>query len=157
MANKQLDEHFIPVVTKADGNCLYNATSIAVNGSDNLQKIIRLALAAIFFKHESFFKNVIEKTSGSNGYTFDQIVNDSAKNHQWGCEQHIFALSILFERPFHIYTNHHEIAYNGFKEKQNQEPVSILLFNRHFTALLPVNFKLAENNRVTNQFCKFSI
>jgi hypothetical protein len=135
LKNRQLD-FFNPVLTTANGNCLYNAVSIALDGSERLCYLIKIALAFIFFKEKVFFKKIITETSGSN--SFQQVANDSARNYAWGSEYHIFALSVLLERPLHIYSEANDLEYTGSEKGKDNLAVSIFHSNCHFTALLPV-------------------
>ncbi|CAF0717108.1 unnamed protein product [Brachionus calyciflorus] len=54
-------ENGVPFHTTGDGNCLYNALSIALKGDETLSKDLRLAMVFIIFEHENYFRQLSKK------------------------------------------------------------------------------------------------
>ena len=58
---EEVSKDFVPIYTSPDGNCLFNAISINLCGSEALSLKIKLASLFICFEYEDFLRNFIIK------------------------------------------------------------------------------------------------
>ena len=47
-------QHFVPLRSTGDGNCLFNSTSITLHGAENLTGLLRLPVTCELLAHSEF-------------------------------------------------------------------------------------------------------
>ena len=82
--------------TTPDGNCLYNAVSLALYGNKSNAGNIKLAMIFIFFEYEEYFRKLSQRFEPAVFET--QVINSSTLG-VFGNSFNIIALSLLFLRP----------------------------------------------------------
>ena len=145
-----LSEKFIPIVCRADGNCLYNALSIIYFGSknENLFFILKICSLFIFFEYIEFFEHVLKNLKYQ--FSFRKMVTSTAKQNSWGNELNLTALNILIDRQIFCFINSQgRIEYNRYKYsfiENKKEPILIGLENLHFFPIL-----INKNEQIDNK------
>ena len=107
---------FKPVRTTGDGNCLFSAISITINGNESITHVLRVLWAYGLYKH----KQVILEAFRHAYPNRDPIQYIGT----WGSDHHILALSFLLNRPI--------LQYNTFYHTHNGAQ-SLTLLNIHTT------------------------
>ncbi|CAF0913894.1 unnamed protein product [Brachionus calyciflorus] len=90
------------VSTTGDGNCLYNAISLSLCGTEEMSKEIKLGMIFIYFEYEKYFRKVFEKSGYE--YNYEKMIEKSATMGVFGNEFNMLALSCLFMRPINCYS-----------------------------------------------------
>ncbi len=147
---------FLPILTTGNGNCLYNAISIILNGTEEHFYEIKLGLLFIIFEHEKYFRNVLEKTGSY--HSFEKFVEIIATSFSWGDEYCQLGISVLLDRPLNVYSidpsnnipYSHEYCVNS--ETLKKKPINIAFILNHFTALLSNNDNAVAHKPKINQF-----
>ena len=93
------------VPTNGDGSCLYNGLSLTLTGSENSSKLLRVLCAYAFMKHKHRMLQVF-----TNAYHYQNPVdvysvslNNAVDITEWGTDHHVFALSLVLNRPIFQY------------------------------------------------------
>ena len=94
---------FKPIATTGDGNCMYNALSLAFCGTECLSVVIRLLTAYALIKHRAAMISALSHIyfSGNNEQhvqMFTDTVHKAIHLGVWGTDLHLFPLSLL-NRP----------------------------------------------------------
>ncbi|CAF1012340.1 unnamed protein product [Brachionus calyciflorus] len=131
--------------TTGNGDCLYNAISLALVGNELISNDIKLAMVFIFLDYEDYFRKIVESFKYSS--SFESKVVDSASLGVYGNEFNMIALSMLFLRPIKCYSLHN-IALNVNTSKKFALPIYPSLKNEHFTPIIPLNeyFQIGQTN-----------
>ena len=129
-------------MTIPDGNCFYNAISIALYHHENYSNLLRLANVYILSLYDSYFQNVCFKTCIN--YTFEKLIESTCKDKTWANEINVLAMTIVLDRPIAIWSKnlYHETTYTltfCTPQQYNKQYIHIILQDRHFTALLSKN------------------
>ena len=95
---------FKPIATTGDGNCMYNALSLAFCGTERLSVVIRLLTAYAVIKHRNAMIDALSYIYFSgNSEQHVQMLTDTVHKAihlgVWGTDLHLFPLSLLLNRP----------------------------------------------------------
>lgn len=122
-------DNYLPVKTRADGNCLWNIVSICLFNNEAMSDVLRFISTYIIIKDKTLYKELIRTTiMASNDYLYFQNINDhnpsqnfedyinnitneklnqiilSARNlADWGNVYHLLSLAIAFEINIFVY------------------------------------------------------
>ncbi len=153
-------EYYTPVTTSPDGNCLFNAISICLSGSENLSATLRVVASFTILKNIELFERWLHQ-----GESIFELLKTAWTRSEWGNEYHLQALCMALKRPVYQYTgftnangNVHfanattaelqqyfvlkaagtaqHLVYK-FMGQANRAPIACILQHQHFTALLP--------------------
>ena len=99
---------FKPIVTTGDGNCMYNALSLAVCGTEHLSVVIRLLTTYALVKHRTAMIEALSHIyfSGNHEQRVQMLIETMHKAIHlgvWGTDLHLFSLSLLLNRPIFSY------------------------------------------------------
>ena len=70
-------QQFLPLRSMADGNCLFNSTSIVLQGDDKLAGLLQLLVTCELIAHSEFYANhpqLKEMTSGEGVYKLQNLI-----------------------------------------------------------------------------------
>ena len=103
-----LCETFKPIHTTGNGNCCFNALSLTLTGSQQLHALIRLLAAYALVKYRALIRQAfVDSYQNSSSQGIDRMYNSSLREavtmHAWASDHHLFALSVLFDRPIFVY------------------------------------------------------
>ena len=103
-----LCETFKPIHTTGNGNCCFNALSLTLTGSQQLHALIRLLAAYALVKYRALIRQTfVDAYQNASSQGIDRMYNSSLREavtmHAWASDHHLFALSVLFERPIFVY------------------------------------------------------
>ena len=107
LSHPLLFQTFKPVVTTGDGNCLYHALSLTLTGSESCTPLMRLLTAHALVKHKEIMLSAFARAYPSSSLEdhklkFENALFKAVRVSDWGTDYHIFALSMLLNRPtFH--------------------------------------------------------
>ena len=121
VANCQSDETAISLVSKSNGNCLYNSASILIIGTDNLASVLRALVSIELFLHRQFYakhpyleekisaipdKSLLEfclKSISTDGVSHEEAICREAisncNTREWSSMICMFALSSVLKSP----------------------------------------------------------
>ena len=89
-----------PISVKGDGNCLFNAISVALFGHENASSEIRLKTFFEMSDHAMFYERVHAKTQiPAISPTFAQATKHCQQNGNWACAWTFHAASTVIARP----------------------------------------------------------
>ena len=89
-----------PISVKGDGNCLFNAISVALFGHENAYSEIRLKTFFEMSDHAMFYERVHAKTQiTAISPTFAQATKHCQQNGNWACAWTFHAASTVIARP----------------------------------------------------------
>lgn len=131
--------NFVPIRINPDGNCFYYAISMFLFGNSDYFKVIRIGILFMLFDIEDKISEILVR----RGYnkTIANIAYDLIKDRAWASDIIIGILSLLLKRPIYNYSiNDFKKSMNFIfildREYENNEPVTIALYNYHFVPLL---------------------
>ena len=91
---------------------MYHALSLTLTGTQTITDLMRLLTAHALVKHKQTMLSAFLDAFGSQSVRYDahKEFNDTLKQadsiDQWGTDYHLFALSMLLDRPiFHYMTS----------------------------------------------------
>ena len=93
---EQVSKDYVPIFTSPNGNCLFNAISINLCGSEAQSLGIKLASIFICFEYEEFLRYFISK--GNYRLNFESFILKLTKG-EWGCDLNLLTTSLLHARP----------------------------------------------------------
>ena len=96
-----------PVRTTGDGNCMYNALSLTLTGTEQFSDLIRLLCAYALVKYKDTMISAFADAFPSNTEaSHEQMYHrTSLQVGVWGTDSQLFPLSLLMNRPiFHCNT-----------------------------------------------------
>ena len=96
-------QYYEPVITTADGNCFYHAISLQLFGHENHSTRLRLANVYVLNQYESYFRDICLKTCTS--YTYEQLLEQTAKDTKWANEINVLAMTIVIDRPILLWSH----------------------------------------------------
>lgn len=89
-----------PISVKGDGNCLFNAISVALFGHENVSSEIRLKIFFEMSDHAMFYERVHAKTQiPAISPTFALATKHCQQNGNWACAWTFHAASTVIARP----------------------------------------------------------
>ena len=99
---------FKPIRTTGDGNCMYNALSLAFCGTEYLSIIIRLLTTYALVKHRTAMIDALSHIyfNGNHEQHIQALTDTMHKAIHlgvWGTDLHLFSLSLLLNRPIFSY------------------------------------------------------
>ena len=106
-----------PVVTTADGDCMYHALSRVVCGSEQLSLTFRVLMAYATVKYMNVMANSLRDAFPLLSHAqcvqkCNTLLLQALRVGTWGCDQHLFLLSLLLNRPIFIFNTFY-ITDNG--------------------------------------------
>ena len=109
LSHPLLFQTFKPVVTTGDGNCLYHALSLTLTGSESCTPLMRLLTAHALVKHKEIMLSAFACAYPSSSFEdhklkFETALFKAVRVSDWGTDYHIFALSMLLNRPIFQYS-----------------------------------------------------
>ena len=94
-----------PVVTSGDGNCLFNALSLTLGGTEDLSAVLRLLCVYGLLKYKVTMVRAIARAWGSSRandmYSRDLFI--AVRSGEWGTDDHLFVMSLLLNRPVFLF------------------------------------------------------
>ena len=106
-------EIFIPFVTTANGDCLWNMISLSLIGNESLTRVLRLltALCMLLMK-KSFIKLIKEQYESTHTphavnrafIKFQEYIRIALTDAEWGSSYHLIALSTVLGKNIYIYS-----------------------------------------------------
>ena len=89
---EQVSKDYVPIFTSPNGNCLFNAISINLCGSEAQSLGIKLASIFICFEYEEFLRYFISK--GNYRLNFENLILKLTKIGEWGCDVNLLTTSL---------------------------------------------------------------
>ena len=114
-----------PVVTRGDGNCMYNALSLVLSSSQELHALIRLLCVYALLKHKSVIIEALndsyrqERSRPNILRMYTQALREAVTLGAWGSDHHLFALSLVLGRPIFMFHSFYETP-SGSSHRQLQ-------------------------------------
>ncbi|CAC5390820.1 unnamed protein product [Mytilus coruscus] len=122
---------YIPVHTQARGNCLWEMISIGLCNKKVLMKTLRVLTAYTLLEHQIHFEQLLAADRSIAKPVldeFDDLTKTALTNKAWGNEYHLYALSIILQRPIYIYST---FKINIFRyEKCNASELKVMFDNK---------------------------
>ena len=115
-------QQFLPLRSTADGNCLFNSTSIVLQGDEKLAGLLRLLVTCELIAHSEFYANdpqLKEMTSGEGAYKLQNLIvvllsdETASKAYNGKADTVSDAINVLarvVSRPWVYATLYHTIA-----------------------------------------------
>ena len=100
-------KEYVPIKTPGDGNCLFHAVSLSLNGKLNLTRHLRLLAAYSIVQNRDKFLQIIQADCAhiQNNLTphkyLEYIIYVARKWTEWGNEYHLLVLSVGFQRDIY--------------------------------------------------------
>ena len=151
----EIDDYY-PCTTNGNGNCLYNAISINLYGSEEYFYIIKTCMLSIFFEYQEYFRNILPKINLNN--SFEKFIELVATPDSWGDDICQIAISILLNRPLYCFSIDpnknipYSYEYCVNQSYSKQEALNIAFISNHFVALLPKNIDPKTPKPIENQY-----
>ncbi|CAF1132865.1 unnamed protein product, partial [Brachionus calyciflorus] len=97
----KLDSQFYPIISKPDGNCLYNSLSLLLFKNEEHAFLIKACSIFTLLKFQEFFRHLIREYC----YTFDfsDFVKNSSRRNEWGTELNILSIAIMLQKTIYCY------------------------------------------------------
>ena len=128
----------VPLKTSGDNRCLFHAISLCLYGSEKFTHLIKISCVFTLLNNESYFKKVLKQQDCM--LSFEKLVENNGDNDVWGDHFSLMALSILIRRPIYTYSSYKNSCSNTNPFNYSSMPVKIILFNSHFSAIVPFNY-----------------
>ena len=98
----------IHVYTSPDDNCMYNALSTTVCGSERLTELFHLLTAYAVVKYRHVLIDALRdafpfQTHEEHVRKCNTLIVQAITIRSWGSDYHMFALSLLLDRPILVY------------------------------------------------------
>jgi hypothetical protein len=99
-----------PIRTTGDGNCMYNALSLTLTGTEQFSHLIRLLCAYALVKYKEVMISALadafpSNTQASHEEMYHRALLEALQVGVWGTDSQLFPLSLLMNRPvFHYNT-----------------------------------------------------
>ena len=145
---ERVSQDFVPIYTSPNGNCLFNAISINLYGSESQSLKIKLASLFICFEYEKSLRDFVIKSKFR--LNFETLVLNLAKIGEWGCDFNLLTSSLLLARPVYSYSffSNNSLFSDPFKFF-GKDPVVLFNKDSHFVAALRLNY----NSKVSIPRC----
>ena len=94
-----------PIVTSGDGNCMFNALSLTIAGSEHLSAILRLLCVYGLVKYKDTMFRAIARAWGSSRANdlYFRNLHIFLRNGAWGTDDHLFVMSLVLNRPIFLF------------------------------------------------------
>lgn len=153
-----LFQTFEPIETTGDGSCLFHALSLTLTGNETCTDLIRLLTAHALVKYKQIMINAFHDayplcTEQDLQLKFNTAIYEAVNVHKWGTDHHLFALSLLLDRPIFQYStdpNHHIPATNTVEQLAQRFLSSELGTRTHLIYCTSVHRALLSNGDVSN-------
>ena len=129
---------FVFPKTTGDGNCLYNAISLVLFGDENKMETVKLSMLFSSFEYETFIRKYLGKFQQS----FEQFIEVTTRDKEWGNDDNFIGLSIATLRPIYSLTSTSDLWCNP--TSSTRDPIIICNHDEHFTAAV----KISQNAQV---------
>ena len=99
LSHPLLLQTFKPIRTTGDGNCLYHAL---LRGSENILYLLKIVVAHALLKFRATMISAFHYTfpgDKQHNATFNTYLSKALQYGVWGSDYHLFALSLLLNRP----------------------------------------------------------
>lgn len=95
---------FKPVQTTGDGSCLFHALSLTLTGTETCTDLMRLLAVYALAKHRATMMGAFEQafpmcSQEQHQEKFNSAIHKAVEVPKWGIDPHLFALSLLLDRP----------------------------------------------------------
>jgi hypothetical protein len=97
-----------PIRTTGDGNCMYNALSLTLTGTEHFTYLIRLLCVYAMVKYKdtmisAFADAFPSNTEGSHQQMYQRALLEGLQVGVWGTDYQLFPFSLLMNRPVFQY------------------------------------------------------
>jgi hypothetical protein len=97
-----------PIRTTGDGNCMYNALSLTLTGTEQFSHLIRLLCAYALVKYKEIMMSALadafpSNTQASHEEMYHRALLEALQIGVWGTDSQLFPLSLLMNRPIFQY------------------------------------------------------
>ena len=104
-----------PVRTTGDGNCMYNALSLTLTGTEQFSRLIRLLCAYALVKYKDTMMSAFADAFASNRQAslelmYDRALAEALQVGVWGTDSQFFPLSLLMNRPIFQYNTFYVVS-----------------------------------------------
>ena len=102
-------QHYLPHITKANGNCLFNMISISLIGNESLHGVLRALTVYTMVKNKTEFLSIIQRDINANNNDveifnkFNSILYEAKTDKFWCNEYHLLAISTFLNSELYIY------------------------------------------------------
>jgi hypothetical protein len=135
--NSQLVSCGMTVVdVQGDGNCLFRAVSLAINGDESHHAALRASVASYIEQHHNVLDGVTD-ISPDDGYSFSQHLAALRTDGTAVGEDVIFALTAVCQRDIYVYTAYAKpLTYHSNCTGKNA-PIRVAFFEPgHYKAVI---------------------
>lgn len=130
-------QNIIPISTRSNCNCLYNAISIALFGNVKIVDRLRILLSYIILKEKKSFYKLLRKRGYPEPEEHFKILIKQTLSPEcefgWGDDLNIIGLSILIQRPIYILNSHYNASFYSNYTNSKKSPIVIIHNDQHFT------------------------
>lgn len=109
---------YIPVHTQSRGNCLWQMISIGLCNKTVLMKTLRVLTAYALLEHQIHFEQLLAADRSISKPVLDEfedLIKTSLTDKAWSNEYHLYALSIILQRPIYIYSTLKKMTFSDTK------------------------------------------
>ena len=135
-----LSNELFPILSKPDGNCLYNSISKIILKDENYFFIIKLCSIFVMLEYEHFFTNLMKHQSFDYTYSFKEFIEKTVNKNEWSTELNIISIMILLNRSILCYFKGTSGTVNRYRYdlpqvKNKDNPIRIGIMDNHFFPL----------------------
>ena len=153
---------YFAVHTTGDGNCLYNAVSRLLFGTERLCPLVRLSSLFVLVEHEAFFRDVMKRWYYDS--SFENLVEETSGSYKWGNMLNIASLAIAINRGVYLlalnrdtlmpYSQQYSLTYY---DENNRRPLVLAHTGSHFVPLLAASERTSLPADISsNLFAEFN-
>ena len=104
-----------PVLTTGDGNCMYNALSLTLTGTERFTHLIRLLCAYALVKYRNTMISALAdafpaNTQSGHEQMYATALHEALHVGVWGTDYHLFPFSLLMNRPIFQFNTFYTIV-----------------------------------------------
>ena len=130
-----------PIWTSPDDNCMYNALSTTVCGSEQLTVLFRLLVAYAVIKYRDVLIDALQdafplQPRESHVLKCNTLIVEAITIGAWGSDYHMFALSFLLDRPVFVYNSFY-LSDEGVRSLTLADTRDVAEFARRFRTFDP--------------------
>lgn len=133
-----LEKNLFPIISKGDGNCLYNSISQIIYFTETNFFLIKACALFTILTNEQLFSQIIKEKFYE--YSFNEFFCQMCRRSEWATELIIFSISIFLKRNVLCYSKSvkksmtSRVKYSFFTNRD--EPIRIGFMNNHFFPIL---------------------
>lgn len=112
-------------MTTGDGSCLYHTLSLTLTGTEAYSELVRLLAARALVKYKDImiraFRDIYQHNMHTNAefeHELNASLHEAVNASEWGTDHHLFALSLLLDRPIFHYNSSTNIQFTGVTTPQ---------------------------------------